>query len=120
MSIYYPGSIDTPGFEIEQRTKPVETQTIEGTTELVSADSAAESLVSGLERGEYAITNDLGVWFLRVIGNGMAPRGNTIVETMLLPIIGVIQFGYLCFIDYIVTQSRRRQEEEQTQTKKKE
>jgi hypothetical protein len=39
--------MDTPGFEIEERIKPSETKTIEGSTTLIKADQAAQHLISG-------------------------------------------------------------------------
>ena len=121
VSIFYPGNMDTPGFEMEEKTKPKETRDIEGTSALVSPESAAKSMLDGLRRGtffigaihgkgEYAITNDIGVWVLRVVGNGMAPRQTTFLEMLLMPLFVVIQTVYLLFMDYTVRVAKSKVE----------
>lgn len=44
---YYPANMETPGFEVEQKTKPEETKRIEGSVSMMSADKAAEYLIQG-------------------------------------------------------------------------
>jgi len=109
VSIFYPGNMDTPGFELEEKTKPSETRKIEGSSKLVSAESAAASLMSGLANGTFAITNDFGVWLLRVVGNGMSPRSFTTVELLLSPLIVLIQVFYIMFMDHVTLRSRGKQ-----------
>lgn len=107
ISIFYPGNMDTPGFQVEERTKPDETREIEGTSKLVSAESAAQSMLNGISYGDFAITNDIGVWLLRVLGNGVAPRKNVVLETILLPLLVVIQTVFVLFMDSVVGKSKK-------------
>ncbi|TDH68995.1 hypothetical protein CCR75_000924 [Bremia lactucae] len=107
VSIFYPGNIDTPGYVEENRTKPSETKTIEGVSELVHPDKVAQSLINGVSDGLFSITNDPMVFILRVLANGVAPRYNTMLETVLLPLVVPIQVGFGFFMDYIVTQNKR-------------
>eukprot|EP00056_Hartaetosiga_gracilis_P022175 m.28693 g.28693 ORF g.28693 m.28693 type:complete len:104 (-) comp9493_c0_seq3:407-718(-) len=44
---YYPTSMDTPGFEVEERTKPKETKAIEGQGGLIKPEKAAKNLING-------------------------------------------------------------------------
>lgn len=44
---FYPSNMDTPGFAEEQKTKPIETQEIEGSVTLFKAEEAAGHLMSG-------------------------------------------------------------------------
>ena len=109
VSVFYPGNMDTPGFETEERTKPVETREIEGTSQLVSAESAAKSMINGISYGDFAITNDIGVWLIRVLGNGIAPRKNVVLETLLMPLLVVIQTIFVEFMDYVVCKKTKKQ-----------
>ena len=59
VTIYFPSSMDTPGFAEENKTKPAECKEIEGSASLITADQAADNLLSGLARGHYAITDEL-------------------------------------------------------------
>lgn len=56
--------------------------------------------------GTYAITNDIGVWFLRIVGNGMAPRSYILLEMLLSPITVLIQIVYNVYMDTVVVRSR--------------
>ncbi|KAF1333552.1 3-ketodihydrosphingosine reductase, partial [Globisporangium splendens] len=108
VSIYYPGNIDSPGFVEEEKTKPEETKTIEGITELTHPDSVAQSLINGISDGQYSITNEVMIFFLRMIANGVAPRNNSMLEMVLLPIIVPVQMGFGLFMDFTVWQAANK------------
>ncbi|CAL1130568.1 unnamed protein product [Cladocopium goreaui] len=60
LSVYYPGSIETPGFEHEKQLMPTVTSRIESSCSDVSkADDAAAVLLAGIEKGTKEITNEL-------------------------------------------------------------
>ncbi|EGD83316.1 hypothetical protein PTSG_03924 [Salpingoeca rosetta] len=84
---YYPSNMDTPGFEEETRTKPVETQEIEGQASLITADVAAEHLMTGLANGSYSITNELMTELARIGTVGVAPRENSMLELLVIPLL---------------------------------
>lgn len=107
VSIYYPGNMDTPGFVTEERTKPTECKTIEGGSALVSATTAARVLIAGLTYRSFAITNDVGISLLRLLGNGMAPRQSVLMDLVLTPLAIIIQTFYLAFMDGVVLCQRR-------------
>ncbi|OQS04248.1 3-ketodihydrosphingosine reductase, partial [Thraustotheca clavata] len=104
--IFYPGNIDSPGFIQENKTKPAECKEIEGSADLLSPDQVAQSMIDGVANGVYAITNDIGIWLLRVIGNGINPRKNTILEMALLPLLTLVQIGFVAYMDYVVGKYR--------------
>ncbi len=54
-SVLYPPDTDTPGFEIENRTKPEECALMSESVKTLSAQRVAEILVAGLIRKKYAI-----------------------------------------------------------------
>ncbi|CAI5701140.1 hypothetical protein KXD40_004280 [Peronospora effusa] len=106
VSIFYPGNIDTPGYVEENRTKPPETKTIEGVSELVHPDKVAQSLINGVSDGQFSITNDPMIFILRVLANGVAPRYNTMMETIMLILLIPIQVGFGFFMDFVVRQTK--------------
>ncbi|HEY71272.1 MAG TPA: SDR family oxidoreductase [Anaerolineae bacterium] len=56
VSVLYPPDTDTPGFEIENQTKPPETDVIVGSSAgLASPEDVAEKFVEGLLRGKFFI-----------------------------------------------------------------
>lgn len=107
VSIFYPGNIDSPGFEEENKTKPPEARTIEGVSEVTPPDSVAQSLINGISDGQFSITNEFMPFLLRTLANGVAPRNNSILETVLLPLAIPIQMGFGLFMDIVVAQSRK-------------
>ena len=54
-SVLYPPDTDTPGFEIENRTKPEECALMSESVKTLSAEKVAEIFVAGLIRKKYAI-----------------------------------------------------------------
>ena len=56
--IYLPGSIETPGYLEEQKTKPEVSKFIEGQTKPEDPDVLASKLIRGLELNYFAITTD--------------------------------------------------------------
>ena len=52
----FPGGIDSPGFQIENETKPSLTKDFEGTDVPLQPEAVAEKTIVGLERGDYMIT----------------------------------------------------------------
>lgn len=59
LSVYYPGSIRTPGFQAEQEAMPEVTARIESQcSDVSSADSAAKALMRGILNGSREITNE--------------------------------------------------------------
>src|SRR5271170_7908020 len=52
----FPGNIQTPGFEIEETTKPEITRKIDGTAGIDTPEAVAKYLMSHLERGHKHIT----------------------------------------------------------------
>ncbi|CAH0480855.1 unnamed protein product [Peronospora belbahrii] len=106
VSIFYPGNIDTPGYVEENRTKPPETKIIEGVSIPLHSDKVAQQLINGVSDGLFSITNDPMIFILRVLANGVAPRYNTMMETVLLFLFIPIQVGFGFFMDFIVWRTK--------------
>ncbi|KAL4162310.1 hypothetical protein PRNP1_002857 [Phytophthora ramorum] len=118
VSIFYPGNVDTPMFEQEQALTPPETKTIEGVSDPLSPEAAAQTLVNGLAKGHFNITTDPLVYLLRILANGVTPKHNTMLEAAALPLIMVIQVGFLFFMDAVVQYSRWKRAKQRTNEKK--
>lgn len=90
--VVYPGSISSPGFERENKTKPAVTRVIEDGDPVQTPDAVAASAIAGLEKGHYAITVALLGHFLRWGVQGGSPRNTWFVDTImacLAPIVWI-------------------------------
>jgi len=56
ISILCPADTDTPGFEVENRSKPPETVAVSEGGGLMQPEEAAEALIKGIEKGKFIIT----------------------------------------------------------------
>jgi len=55
VSVLCPPDTDTPGFQVENQTKPVETERISGNIKPMSAQDVARAMVAGMEKGKFII-----------------------------------------------------------------
>ena len=55
VSVLCPPDTDTPGFEVENRTKPEETRAISASTKLMQPDEVALALIKGMRKGTFLI-----------------------------------------------------------------
>eukprot|EP01134_Creolimax_fragrantissima_P000379 CFRG0379T1 len=101
VSIMYPSSIDTPGFQEENKTKPAPTQEIESLASLSSAEEVAECLLEGLRNGNYQITNEFFGEISRALMNGINPRNSTLVEFLCFPLFYVVGVVFSQYIDHV-------------------
>jgi len=79
ISILFPPDTDTPGFEVENRSKPEETALLSSNVKVMTAQAVAEAFVEGLLRRSYFIlpgeaglvwrVNRLFPWLVRWIGD---------------------------------------------------
>jgi 3-dehydrosphinganine reductase len=73
VSIVYPPDTDTPGFEHENLTKPVETAAISAAIKPVPAQRVASAIVRGVERDRLTITADAQTAVLARAGGLLGP-----------------------------------------------
>jgi 3-dehydrosphinganine reductase len=77
-----PGTITSPGFENEQKTKPDITKELEESDPVQTPEEVAAASIKGLEAGEYLITvNWLGRALKSQAWGGM-PRSNWFLDTI--------------------------------------
>ncbi|KAI0598545.1 short-chain dehydrogenase [Biscogniauxia sp. FL1348] len=88
--VVFPGSISSPGFERENKTKPEITQIIEDGDPVQTPDTVAAKAIEGLEKGQYFITVAFLGHALRWSALGGSPRSNRLIDTLmgcLLPLV---------------------------------
>ncbi|KAJ7638874.1 hypothetical protein FB45DRAFT_904117 [Roridomyces roridus] len=78
--ILFPGTIYTPGYEEENKTKPKITLKIEETDEGMQPDKLAEGLLHGVQRGDFHITADLLGNIFRASTMGSTPHNNVLLD----------------------------------------
>ncbi|KAJ2957682.1 hypothetical protein NQZ79_g6660 [Umbelopsis isabellina] len=104
--IFYPGTIFTPGFEVENQTKPQITREIEGTNEGQTPEECARSLVKGLEAGQYAITTDFLTELLRTVGRGVGPTNGFFSDWIMSGVGWIVSSGFTFYMDYVVKNAK--------------
>ena len=82
VQLYFPGNMDTPGYEQENMGKPAITKEIEGASSLVTAEQAAQDMIAGTLTNRFYFTNDLLGELARVSTHGGAPRPNLMFEVV--------------------------------------
>ena len=55
VSVLCPPDTDTPGFAVENQTKPLETKAISASAKVMSADAVAAALLRGMQRSQFLI-----------------------------------------------------------------
>ncbi|KEZ41599.1 3-ketodihydrosphingosine reductase tsc-10 [Scedosporium apiospermum] len=87
--VVYPGSIDSPGLERENKLKPEITLLMEKDDPVQSAEEVASRAIAGLERGDFFITvswlGHLMKW--GVMGGSL--RNNWVVDTLMQIVVAI-------------------------------
>ncbi|CEP13364.1 hypothetical protein [Parasitella parasitica] len=100
--IFFPGGIESPGFETENLTKPEITKIIEGANTPQTGDQCAQSLMHGLRQGQYMIVTDAISQVLRCVVRGVSPTNNLVLDYILATIGQPIGSAYALYMDYVV------------------
>ncbi|KAJ3934322.1 MAG: oxidoreductase [Lentinula lateritia] len=80
--IAFPGTMYTPGYDIENATKPKITLKIEETDPGMTGDQYAKGLLRGVQNGDFHISPDLLGNIFRASMRGVAPSGNFMVDSL--------------------------------------
>ncbi|KAF7732156.1 3-dehydrosphinganine reductase [Apophysomyces ossiformis] len=100
--IFFPGGIESPGFDTENMTKPNVTKEIEGANTPQTPDECAKSLLKGVYAGHYMIMTDFISELLRATSRGVAPTNNAILDWAMAILGQPIASGYALYMDYTV------------------
>ena len=84
----YPPGMDTPGFEVENKTKPGETKAIEEGETTHKPEACAAATFKAICKNAYHITcGDFNLGMLARVAAGMSPRSSTLVDMFLCPLL---------------------------------
>ncbi|KAI0832368.1 oxidoreductase [Trametes gibbosa] len=78
--VAFPGTIYTPGYEVENQTKPKVTLKIEETDSGSTPEYVAETIFKGVQKGKFHITVDFIGNVFRASTAGSSPRNGFIVD----------------------------------------
>ncbi|KAJ3016429.1 3-dehydrosphinganine reductase [Thoreauomyces humboldtii] len=106
--IFFPGTIYSPGYEEENKTKPAITKRLEESDEGVTPEKAAAILVDGVEREQYAIVCDFTGNLIRSLTKGAAPANRTILDAVYSCIAGIALPLYRISADKMMVEESRR------------
>eukprot|EP00189_Rhodosorus_marinus_P004402 CAMPEP_0113966890 /NCGR_PEP_ID=MMETSP0011_2-20120614/8565_1 /TAXON_ID=101924 /ORGANISM="Rhodosorus marinus" /LENGTH=320 /DNA_ID=CAMNT_0000979591 /DNA_START=613 /DNA_END=1572 /DNA_ORIENTATION=- /assembly_acc=CAM_ASM_000156 len=99
--IAYPANVESPGYALEQLTKPEETKAIEAGETHQSPKKVAKLMLHGLKMGDYNnYCGALEVGLLGVFANGVTPRSNVFKDMCLYPLLFPIAFGARTYWDW--------------------
>lgn len=82
--IVYPGTILSPGFEMEEKSKPEITMQLEKDDPKQTPDEVARKAIVGLEAGDYMVTVGLLGSVMRWGALGSSVRNNKLVDTLMV------------------------------------
>ncbi|KAI7850008.1 hypothetical protein BDC45DRAFT_469122 [Circinella umbellata] len=104
--IFFPGNIDSPGYVVENSTKPEVTKTIEGASPAMDPKECAKALLSGLYSGHYMITTEFIGEVLRCATRGVNPSNNYVIDFFLAVIAQPVGSIYALFMDYVAKRAK--------------
>ncbi|KAI8320424.1 NAD(P)-binding protein [Martensiomyces pterosporus] len=99
---YFPGTIFTPGYEMENLTKPQITKDIEGADEGMTPEQCSAGLFKGLARGEFAIATDPITMLFRCSTRGTMPNNNFVLDSFIAGIAWIALTPWRMYVDYLV------------------
>lgn len=82
VSVVYPPDTDTPGFAVENQTKPFETHYISGSAGLMQPEEVAEAVLRGVERGRLLIIPSLGSRLLYIGTNLLGAATHLVMDVL--------------------------------------
>ncbi|KAJ3284987.1 AP-1 complex subunit gamma-1 [Rhizoclosmatium sp. JEL0117] len=106
---FSPGNMDTPGYAVENLTKPEITRKIEGVSALVLPAKAASAMLGGILAGRYYCSNDIVTELLTVANMSSGPRSNPISETLSIGLLTFIFVLWQVVIDVDVVSYFKKQ-----------
>ena len=119
VQIAYPPDTETPGFEHENTSKPIETLKMVP-VDVYSAASVAESMLRGAERGLYHLpAPDPGINLLVSSCSGVSPRAFPCCEALLAPVVSLIESAVSVYFDMWGRRYARRHDSETLASKVK-
>jgi len=82
VQIFFPGTIYSPGYIEENKTKPKITLKIEETDEGMQPEAHAEKLLRGVQKGNFHISSDFLTNIFRSSTRGSTPQNNVFLDAL--------------------------------------
>ncbi|KAK2625964.1 hypothetical protein QTJ16_005276 [Diplocarpon rosae] len=114
----FPATIDSPGLQTENRTKPEITLQIEEGDAGQTPDVVAAKSIKGLENGEYLVVTGLLSQVMRACSWGSSRKNNWLWDTVLTWILAPIMFIITGDLDRKVRAHRKKNGHPSTYSKK--
>jgi 3-dehydrosphinganine reductase len=73
VTVAYPPDTDTPGFAEENKTKPIETQLINETSGVLSAEEVAKKIILSTQKGSFSCWFGINGFLLECLTSGAQP-----------------------------------------------
>lgn len=111
VTVAVPPDTDTPGFEEENKTKPLETKLISEAAGLFKADDVAKKMVDDALIGSFFTTNGLEGFMLTTLSAGMGPVTDAITfmaQVFLMGIFRSVSAFYLWSFNRIVKKEHEK------------
>lgn len=105
VTLSLPPDTNTPGFAIEELSKPLETKLISSTSSLVSPELVADKLFKDALAGKFFSTVGMEGFILTVLCSGMSPFNSIrelFIQSMLMGIFRLISACYLIHFQKII------------------
>ena len=102
VSIAYPPDTESPGFENENKTKPVECQNISKIGDVFKAEDVAARIIEGIRAGDYHIASPDFVQnrLIGALSAGTTPRPSYLFDLVMSPLWGIAAECFAAFCDY--------------------
>ncbi|ORX38198.1 hypothetical protein BD324DRAFT_578063, partial [Kockovaella imperatae] len=112
VNLFLPGGIDTPGYEVENSSKPAPTKKLEEGDTLITAEECVNHMVRGLQRGYYQSTTMFVSELMRMGSRGGVPGNNPIKDFFMWLLAGIGMPIWVFFMDYTVKGFRKNVQRE--------
>jgi 3-dehydrosphinganine reductase len=77
VTVAYPPDTDTPGLAEENKTKPIETQLINETSGVLSAEEVARKIITSTQKGSFSCWFGINGFLLECLTSGAQPLTST-------------------------------------------
>jgi 3-dehydrosphinganine reductase len=110
VTVAYPPDTDTPGFKEENKSKPIETQLINETSGLISANDVARKIIASTRNGSFSCWFGINGFLLESLTSGAQPITSILElfsQSLTIGLARLIMIGLLNTFYTIVRQTHR-------------
>ncbi|CAF1088687.1 unnamed protein product [Rotaria sordida] len=108
VTVVYPPDTDTPGLAEENKTKPIETQLINETSGVASAEEVARKIIKSTQRGSFSCWYGINGFLLDCLTSGAQPITNTLELISQCLTVGLARLIIVGLLNTFYTITRKR------------